>query len=246
LARRFPGVVPSLSAPGAADEIVLYAFLRKLLPFAQKFSDLPEPLVFQSEDDRAPVRSFGYEKADPNEERDRDLRQQVTVLDYVSKDDLILRLSTQTERDEIVLAKVTPGETLLATWEALEARIQKPKGPNLRKEFELEETLRIPRLLLNVERSYDELKGLNIGSGPIREAKQIVRFRLDEAGAILESEAEIIGEFGDEAAPPVPLPRHFVFDQPFLLALKEHDATQPYLLMWIANAELMEREEATK
>jgi hypothetical protein len=246
MARRFPDVVPALSAPGARDEIVIYAFLRKLLPFAQKYSDLPEPLVFQAEGDKAPVRSFGYEKADPNEERDRDLRQQVTVLDYVSEDDFILRLSTQTERDEIVLAKVPPGETLSATWNALEVRSRKPKGPNLQKEFQLDETLRIPKLTLNVERSYHELEGLNLGGGPIRVARQIVRFRLDENGAILESEAEIIGENGFHEPPPPPIPRHFVFDRPFLLVLKERDATQPYLLMWVANAELMETEEAAK
>ena len=38
-----------------------------------------------------------------------------------------------------------------------------------------------------------------------------------------------------------PKPRRFVFDKPFLLYLKESQADEPYLVMWIANAEFMER-----
>jgi hypothetical protein len=241
MARRFPDVVPSFSEASPRDEVVIYAFLRKLLPFAQKFVELSVPLPFIAGETTTPVSGFGYERAEPNADRDRELREQVTVLDYVSPDDFILRLSTKTERDEIFLAKVAPRETLSAVWQDVQVRIQQPRGENLQREFQPAETLRVPKLLLNVERNYDELHRSFIGGRPIHVARQIVRFRLDESGAILESEAEIVAEFGEDTPRAAPRPRHFAFDRQFLLALQERGATQPYLLIWIANTELMER-----
>jgi hypothetical protein len=65
---------------------------------------------------------------------------------------------------------------------------------------------------------------------------------LNESGARLESEAAIAVENGHEPPPPPP-PRNFVLDRPFLIYLKERTAEQPYLAIWVANAELMERRE---
>jgi hypothetical protein len=40
--------------------------------------------------------------------------------------------------------------------------------------------------------------------------------------------------------PEPPRPRHFVFDRPFLVYLKEANGKEPYLAMWVANSEVME------
>jgi hypothetical protein len=62
------------------------------------------------------------------------------------------------------------------------------------------------------------------------EARETVRFSLDEGGADLESHA-IIGTLG--------LHSSYVVDRPFLLALLEAGKERPYLLLWIANDELL-------
>ena len=67
----------------------------------------------------------------------------------------------------------------------------------------------------------------------IREARQDIRFQLTERGAVLESSA------GMTTAPVAS--GDIVFDRPFLLALIEEGAPQPYFLLWIANAELLAR-----
>lgn len=245
LAQRFPESAPTVRAPQAVDSYVIYAFLHKSLPFAQQFADLQDPLSFRGTKETWRVRCFGYERAEADAGRDRALRQQITVLDCVSDDDFILSLATQAERDEIILAAVTPQATLERTWDVVRQRIARGEGDRVRREFSSADTLRVPRLLVNVERNYDELLNCACAGRPVSVAQQTIRFRLDEAGAVLESEAEIIGEFGEDAPPALPAPRHFAFDRPFLLALQERGAAAPYFLMWVAHAELMERAAPT-
>ncbi len=97
----------------------------------------------------------------------------------------------------------------------------------------------IPRLIASVERQYSEIVGRNINGSElfVSEAVQSIRFRLDETGVVLESEAVLIGDdFGGSP----PGQRKFIFDRPFLIYLIECDADQPYFAAWIANSELME------
>jgi hypothetical protein len=52
----------------------------------------------------------------------------------------------------------------------------------------------------------------------------------------------ILGEFdGPEPVDPH-APRSMVFDKPFLVAIREKDAEVPFLLAWIGNADLMEKQ----
>ena len=73
-------------------------------------------------------------------------------------------------------------------------------------------------------------------------AKQYIRFQLDESDAVLESEARaMFAAIGDEPEPdrPPDRPRQFVFDRPFLLALRQPKAEEPYFVTWIGNLELL-------
>jgi len=63
-------------------------------------------------------------------------------------------------------------------------------------------------------------------------ALQNIRFRLDERGAILKSEAAMAACLPNE-------PRQFIFDKPFLILLERHDAAQPYFALWVDNPELL-------
>jgi hypothetical protein len=67
---------------------------------------------------------------------------------------------------------------------------------------------------------------------PIIEARQSIKFKLDRYGAALESEATI------EASA---IPRYFRFNRPFLVYMKKRDCEQPFFVMWVDNAELLNR-----
>jgi hypothetical protein len=65
---------------------------------------------------------------------------------------------------------------------------------------------------------------------PLIIAAQQTRFRLDERGAALESEAGAAAAIVDT---------NLVFDKPFLVMIQRTGASGPYFALWVANAELL-------
>jgi hypothetical protein len=69
------------------------------------------------------------------------------------------------------------------------------------------------------------------------EVKQLVRFQLNEKGAVLKSEATIAVA---ALAIARPLNLHImVFDKPFLILMKQARAPRPYFALWVGNASLL-------
>ena len=119
-------------------------------------------------------------------------------------------------------------------------RIAHPNSQHKEHRFLATESLVVPKLTLSVSRSYSELVGRDVGGTNlhISSALQVIKFRLDETGLIVESEA--VNIFDDEPSPASrPGKRRFVFDRPFLIYLSERNADQPYFAAWIENAALM-------
>jgi len=246
MSERFPDFTPRLTPPAELVILTCYAYLEKRLPFDEEFDVFEKPLSFGS--GKEAVKGFGLKPT----ETDRDtggaiLESQVEVLDYVDDDDFILRLSTVgPQQDQILLAKVQPGETLQQTLDAVLSRVEKPHPHHTRRHLETVDTLTIPIVLFNYERNYHELTDRVVKNGSpfsLDVARQMIQFRLDETGGLLLSEAEIgiYSSFDEPKPPPPPKPRHFIFDQPFLMVLQEKEATAPYLVAWIANAEVLEK-----
>ena len=65
---------------------------------------------------------------------------------------------------------------------------------------------------------------------PIHQATQNIRFKLDERGACLRSQA-VIEAIG--IAPPL------IFEKPFLIFLQYEGSDKPYFAAWIDNPELL-------
>ena len=239
LSAKFPGATPQLIDPDGNDHVLqLYSYLQKSLPFHVEFGDLPQPLRFHAENQEIRVTSFGAAQLG-QDSRSEQIEAQVTILDYINDDDFILKLAPGTPRDEIVLAKLTPRATLQEMIAAVRERIAHPNPRHTDHHFLATESLVIPKLTLSVRKEYSELKEEIVGSLlEITGAVQIIKFRLDETGAVLESEAAIVGDNGHE--PTIPAgQRKFIFDRPFLIYLIERQADQPYFAAWIENAELM-------
>ncbi len=243
LNERFPDA--DMEVPDAEDdtEIYAYAYLEKTLPFRAAFDRLEEPLRFPKGENADPVAAFGTKSFTMNCRRDEILEEQVTVLSYTSDDEFVLRLNTTSTDDEIILAKIPPKETLAETIADARQRIEQGGVEEYKQTLQPEESLIIPVVSLDVHRKYTELIGRHLKNEGltllyVTEASQGIRFRLDETGAKLSSEAEFgIGSDLEQ-------PRHFVFDKPFLLYLKEKDGNAPYFAIWIETAEVLEKAPA--
>jgi hypothetical protein len=70
-----------------------------------------------------------------------------------------------------------------------------------------------------------------------RSVNQLVRFQLNEKGAILKSEAEIT--MRATMVFERPEPHIMVFDKPFLILIKQTNSEHPYFALWVGNASLL-------
>ena len=221
--------------------IVAYAYLQKNLEFRNEFEKLTAPLLFQdSSGSKSSVAAFGIEKFSYSNHRHEKLQGQVSVYDYRNDNDFILSLRSKSDDDEIILAKVKPGKTLLDAYQAVSKRIDTGK----KTEIWEDESLKIPKIGFDLMFSFSELEGkqlLNSGweGWTIAKALQDTRFKLDEKGAVLKSRAFFMAMKGEAPAPGNSKPRMFIFDKPFLIYLKQKIGKYPYFVLWVNNPELM-------
>jgi serine protease inhibitor len=112
--------------------------------------------------------------------------------------------------------------------------------------YKEEDQLIIPKFNFNIETNYDSLEGKKFSSQNenynIERAFQRTAFKLDESGAIIESEAEIEVTVEEIEEIEKPKPKKLIFDKPFLILLKRTDEKNPYFGLWTTNTELMIKE----
>jgi hypothetical protein len=228
-----PELIPPIPDHPGPDDFVAYAYLYKDLAFAQPFAD-NDPLAFGT----AQVKSFGFGK-DPSRLPDG-VMDQVSIYDYQSADNFIIKLKPKAEGDELVLAKVEPGATLQATIDSVLKRIAAHQPEDIGEDPQLA----IPKLNFDLRGDFPELEGLVLKPGPVlhvkdlvtTSVKQLVRFQLNEKGAILKSEAAIAVA---EMAMPVTERHVMIFDKPFLILMKRTNSERPYFALWVGNASLL-------
>ena len=241
MAQKFPSADMEVPKPQKETVFYAYAYLEKALAFREAFDRLSAPLLFHSGDEESRVASFGFREFEVSSARDQQIEKQVTILDYRSDDDFILVLNTTSERDQIVLAKIQPQGTLQETIAVVQARIQQSPLEEWNRSVHSSESLVVPIISVGVERQYMELIDRDLQNRgwegwAVAEARQGIRFRLDEYGARLESDSSL--EFKSAISPQ---PRQFVFDGPFLIYLKEESSQRPYFALWVETPEVLER-----
>jgi len=210
-----------------------YSYLFAYLPFERSFTRHSWGLTF----DNTAVECFGIDQYMPEDKTEAKLAEQVFIYDYYDPNDFIIELKTQKPDHHLILAKVNPKKTLAKTIKLVRNRINKAPPICLKDVAEYIDVV-IPVIDLNIMRNYSELVGKRIKRNnkqydgwPFVLAKQLVRFKLDEKGAILKSESAtyvLCMGFGN-----------IVFDKPFLILLFYKNSENPYFALWIDNAELM-------
>ncbi len=228
LKSKFGDDAPSVGKIGPGSYIS-YAYLLKNMKFAKVFEDTA-PINFRSNGTTTQINSFGITIGS---DMYKDLSKQVQVYDYKSDDDFIVKLLPENTNEEIILAKVEPDATLHNTYEKVADRIENSKPSDIG----FKDSLRIPEVDVKVydefEELHDAINNQSLAGFNISKACQNVKFTLNKRGASLASEALIL------ATPSIVKTKQLVFDKQFMICLKEKEAENPYLIIWVDNPDIL-------
>ena len=209
---------------GNPDKYLLYAMLKKEFKFNKQFEELENGQFGAYEN----VKYFGTK-----ENNSEELREQIQVLYYKSRDEFAVKLLTK-QNDEIIIAKGIDKDTFNETYKEIQDKQNSYDGE---KEFLKTDTLKIPNIDFKTEKEFKELenKPFKISDGNsyiIEKAIQTIQFELDKTGGKIKSEA---GMGIAKTALIREEPRDFSVDNTFTLFLKENDKDMPYFAAKIEN-----------
>lgn len=232
---RFPGVAVG-ELPEFPNGAVAYAYLQAAVKFTHPFLENERTLSFVAPDgSEKAVKSFGL----PEEiNRPKAAEEQVEIL-HATRNKLyrietfVLDLSKRTSPYQVLVAKLPRQPTLGATLADVEKRIATPSDKELVQPIRFLDSVAIPHLRFRLTHRFKELEGKAMpDQGMVLErAIQRIDFRLDTTGAQVSSESVIM---------PKSDPRSFNADRPFLVLLRKRGSTQPFFVLWVDNAELLE------
>jgi hypothetical protein len=232
---RFPGT-PATMLPEAlpVDGRFAFAMLDRALAFEPVFE--PASVSFAG----AMVKGFRAEGKDAARAGN------VVVHDFVGGQSFVVELRARGE-DRIVVMALVPGwmgAPAAGAPRSLGERVREALSrlerlPPAQRALAEDETFLMPSLHIDESAGFPELTGAPIplangGATRLDDARQSVRFRLDERGAQATSEARLAS-----LGPP---PRVLNVCGPFLVMLLRPGAEVPYLAAWIETAEAMERD----
>ena len=207
----------------AKNAYIFYAMLKKEFNFLTPFEILSSAPFNDSEN----VKYFGIKKTS-----DDKLRDNVDVLFY-NGDEYAVKLTTK-ENEDVILYRTEKTDDFATLFDFV-MNNSKPE------KFATSDTLKIPNIDINKMISYNELCNKKVSGTDkvITQAIQTIKFKLDNKGGSLKSEA-IIGLMRTSLAPDNS--RHFLFDKPFVLFLKEQGKDKPYFATRIENTEFLVKE----
>ena len=212
----------------AKNSYLFYSILKKNFTFLVPFERLSNAPFNSSKE---LVKYFGI-----NENSDKKLRDNVTVLFYNSPDEYAVKLNTN-EKENVILYRTDNQASFVENFDYVLANSDEDK-------FSKKDTLLIPDIDVNKTISYNELSGRQIKNTNyvISQALQTIQFKLDNKGGSLKSEA-IITVMKTALIPEVEEPRYFLFDKPFLLFLIEEGKEKPYYAMKVDNTDFLVSEK---
>lgn len=207
------------------EDYFLYAMLKKQFEFPKVFTELEEGEFSQYDK----VEYFGI-----NKNTEEEVRNQVKVLYYESKDNFAIQLETK-GNDEVIISKGSKKQTFGECYQDVKEKSQKYEGS---RNFEKIDILKIPNIkfdlkeeIKELEQQYFEFANGNVYR--IDKAVQTIQFELDKKGGKIKSEA---GMMLDKAAIMLPEgPREFLVDDTFTMFLIEEEKELPYFATKISD-----------
>jgi hypothetical protein len=218
-----------------------YAYLRVEMPFEHTFEDCPDPFTFHHRDGKdTSVRAFGI-PAPKSSTESANIREQVKLL-FRQRSEFAVDLSKNTKPYQTILARIDRQETLRDTLKELDARISQADKKLLPTNLPDTAILLIPTMNWRVKHDFPEFRsrGFSTRAVPdafVDQAEQSIEFKISRKGVIIKSRAydpALIAN-GHE-----PGPNEFKFERPYLIVLKRRDGKEPFFVMWVENAELMQ------
>ena len=211
---------------GNSDVYVLYAMLKKEFNYLEKFPTLKDNTFGNSEEK---VKYFGIEP-----DTAQTASKNIEILFYNSKEDFAIKLKTK-ENEEVYLYR-TAGENK-SFEENYQEMLEKQSQYTGDRQWNRIDILNIPFIKISDEINYDELCGRWIKGTNwyIRQAIQTIDFELNNYGGSVKSEALIealknaIFEKG----------REFIYNDDFILYLKEEDKDKPYFALKIDDTDIL-------
>ncbi len=206
------------------DGYLFYAMLKKDFNFQHPFEIL-DAQAFAGSAEK--VQFFGID-----ENSSKKLRDNVEVL-YYNNDEYAVKLLTN-QNEEVILLKSDKDGDFTELYNYV-AKISKPS------KMERKDRLKVPNINIDKTLSYDDLTNKRIEGTRIKitKALQTIKFKMDNKGGTLKSEA-VIGVMKMSLEPEVA--RHFDFDTPFVMFLKEVGKDKPYFAARIDNTEFLVKE----
>lgn len=207
------------------DGYLFYAMLKKDFTFLNAFNVLASAPFNGSEEN---VQYFGI-----NKDSDKKLKDNVKVLHY-DENEYAVRLLTN-ENEEVILLKTDKEGDFTELYNYV-VSISEPSN------MEDADELKVPNINVDETISYDELCDKQIlgTNKKITKALQTIKFKMDNKGGTLKSEA-VIGIMRMSMMPEVG--RHFDFDKPFVMFLKEKGKDKPYFAARIDNTKFLVKGE---
>ena len=203
--------------PGEA--YFLYTMLKKDFEFPNEFDEL-EDGKFGDYDN---VKYFGID-----ENTEKQVKDQVQVLYYNSKNDFAIKLLTK-ENDEVIITRGNNKTTFGDAYDDVIKQSEKYDGNIKMGEKDI---LKIPNISFNLKEELTELenKPFFFSTGEqysITKALQTIEFELDKKGGKIRSEAGMMVQKLTLAKPDEET-REFLVDDTFTIFLKEEEMDLPY------------------
>ena len=209
------------------DGLLIYAMLKKDFEFLNEFEVLKSGDFLGDK-----VKFFGFEKSAKKE-----LLDNVEIVFYESKDDFAIKLKTK-NNEEVFLYRTDDNKTLEEFYSDLNKKYEKYDD---RKSLTKNDSIKIPYIKFDEKFNYTELQNKPIEGSDfvIDGAIQTIKFKMDNKGGSLKSEAALIMTM---SAMPERDGIDFNFDKPFVMFLKEKGKYNPYFAAHFINSSLFEKE----
>jgi hypothetical protein len=211
---------------------VAYAYLEATLPFTIPY--FQDKLDFRDSEGKVTrVQAFGIGM--DHRTSGRWPGEQIDIL-YDGEKGCAVDLDKFSSPHQIIVVSMKPQESLEAAWKLYSDGVLNHKTPW--REAQRVDDILVPKMNWAINHHYSDIEGRFIKSGRldgtvISTAFQSIRFGLDERGAKLTSEAVL--ETKKSAA------RLLIFNRPYLIAMLKRESAEPYFLMWVDNAALMQK-----